>query len=113
MHVRKVRLSRRVNKRLLKWTCLGVIKPNTGADADYDQMTSTIKRIERELEVHLREMEALFGGKVGLDFICCYICVFTLSSQCKLSYHHPGVSNEKYQIQVGCHAQLSSNSSVW
>ena len=28
-------------------------------------MTATVARIERELEVHLREMELQFGGKVG------------------------------------------------
>jgi hypothetical protein len=42
-----------------------VILPNAGADPSYDQTVATIKKIERDLEVHLREAEAIFKGKVS------------------------------------------------
>ena len=43
----------------------GVIKPNKGADEEYDALTATIRRIEQELEHHLRDIEPTFKGKVS------------------------------------------------
>ncbi len=107
---------------------LDVIKPNAGADEEYDKTALTVRRIERELEVHLRDMELLFKGKVtdtgcfvlflprmvlyqrsrsricarfNACLVCCLAMIVTLIFvQCKLTYYQPGVSNEKYQIQV-------------
>ena len=58
----------------------GVIRPNPGADADYDATVQTVKKIERELEIHLREVEFGFNGKVVSSR---YFLVSNCSANCR------------------------------
>eukprot|EP00053_Salpingoeca_punica_P015373 m.141445 g.141445 ORF g.141445 m.141445 type:complete len:1202 (+) comp16694_c0_seq1:90-3695(+) len=59
----------------------GNIVPNPGADREFDALQKTVESIEGQLEAHLVDAQKKFG-------------------KIKISYHHPTVGKERYQIQV-------------